>query len=495
MFSISESVKKTLEALRSGNVELAKATFNSPSSAATGLQAYNLEGAAKTLVPRWTPLRNSIPRVGGEFATQANWKAVTGIDAANNPVGVPEGTRNSAIAVTTTDYNAVFKTLSVEASSTFQAQWAGKNFEDIQARARKSGLHKFFVGEELVILGGNTTNTGIALGTPSAPAGVAAGTGGTMTTRTVVGIVVALTLDGWKTANANGLVTGVPTLTPVTPADGSASYNVKRGSSNKSAGSTGVAVTGPNGSITWTWADVRGAVGYALFTGVAGSERLAALTPANKYVQTANEGGTAQLATAITVDNSQDDYVFDGLFTQIAKSTSNAYYLSRDGLTLTADGKGGIDEFNALLVDRFVNYKVSTFQILMSPKQLENVGKKIRVGSAATPFTINVTDGQANVVGGSRSIGYVHPITGEILPFVAHPDLPDGVIIFRLMDLGPLYEDDRVPSVWQMALRQDYFSIEWPLRTFRYEIAVTTDGVLKGYFPAGNGVLTNVALG
>jgi hypothetical protein len=495
MFTLSESVKKTLDMLRAGEIELAKATFNAPGSSTTGLQAYNLEAPAKTLVPRWTPLRNSIPRIGGGFAIQANWKAVTAIDAANGPVGVPEGTRNSAIAVTTADYNAVFKTFSVEASATFQAQWAGKNFEDIQARARQSGLHKFFVGEERVMLGGNTTSTGIALGTPTAPTGVGSASGGTMTARTVVGRVVALTLDGWITANANGLVTGVPTQTTITPADGSTNYTVNRGSSNKSAASGNNVLSGGTSSITWTWPDVRGAVGYALYTGVAAGERLAALVPCNKYVQTADEGAGNQTAASITADNSQNAYDYDGLLTQVIKSGNNAYYKTLDGATLTADTRGGVTEINDALVDRFVNYKVSTFDIYVSPKMMENIGKKIRTGSAVTPFTINVADGAANIVGGGRAIAYIHPITGEQLKFVPHPDLPDGVIVFKLLEAGPLYMDDRIPNVWQMLMRQDYFSIEWPLRTFRYEIAVTNDGVLQGYFPAGNAIIVNAALG
>lgn len=492
VFAFGDTVRQTIELLRKGEVELAKATFGNPTTATGGLQLYNLDEAVKTLIPRYTPLRNSIPRVSGEFARQANWKAVTAIDSANTPIGVPDGTRNQDIAVTIDDYNAVFKTLAVEASSTFQANWASKGLEDAQERARKSGTHKYIVGEESVILGGNTTNTGIALGIPATPTGALVA-GGAMTAQATVCYVVALVHDGWKASSVAG---GVATTTSITPADGSAAYTVNRGSSNKSLESAAVTTASSNLSIRWTVTAIRGAVAYAWFTGLtgAGNCSLAGITTTNKFLQTANAAGT-QLASAITADKSQDQYVFDGMITQISKSTSNGYWLSRDGVNLTPTGKGGIEEFDTLLVDRFVTYKVSDFEILMSAKMQKTASDAMRTGATANPVSINViADNQGNLRGGSRFTEYTHPITGQVIPLIVHTDLPDGVIIFKLKDLGALYEDDRVPNIWQMAMRQDLFSIEWPVRTLKYEIAAVADGVLQGYFPAGNGILCNVGL-
>ena len=50
--------------------------FTQPGSATTGLQGYDLEAPSKKLYPLLTPLRNKIPRRGGGFATQANWKEI-----------------------------------------------------------------------------------------------------------------------------------------------------------------------------------------------------------------------------------------------------------------------------------------------------------------------------------------------------------------------------------------------------------------------------------
>ncbi len=58
-------------------------SFVQPSTATTGLQAYSLEAPSKKLYPVLTPLRNAIARIGGGYATQANWKAITNINVGN----------------------------------------------------------------------------------------------------------------------------------------------------------------------------------------------------------------------------------------------------------------------------------------------------------------------------------------------------------------------------------------------------------------------------
>ncbi|MDE3023543.1 MAG: hypothetical protein KGI54_17115, partial [Pseudomonadota bacterium] len=43
----------------------------------TGLIAYDLQAPAKNLYPVLTPIRNSIPRVGGGTGTATNWRVVS----------------------------------------------------------------------------------------------------------------------------------------------------------------------------------------------------------------------------------------------------------------------------------------------------------------------------------------------------------------------------------------------------------------------------------
>ena len=78
---LKKSLASPLDDGQLASMGLQKATFNQPGSATTGLNYYDLETGAKFLVPVLTPLRNSIPRVSGRGGTQANWKAITGINA------------------------------------------------------------------------------------------------------------------------------------------------------------------------------------------------------------------------------------------------------------------------------------------------------------------------------------------------------------------------------------------------------------------------------
>ena len=81
-------------------------SFVQPSTATTGLQAYNLEAPSKKLYPVLTPLRNMIPRIGGSFAIQADWKAVTNINVTNTRAGIAEGKRGGIITHSQSEYFA-----------------------------------------------------------------------------------------------------------------------------------------------------------------------------------------------------------------------------------------------------------------------------------------------------------------------------------------------------------------------------------------------------
>jgi hypothetical protein len=47
--------------------------------------------------------------------------------------------------------------------------------------------------------------------------------------------------------------------------------------------------------------------------------------------------------------------------------------------------------------------------------------------------------------------------------------------------------------VFQVKTRRDYYQLEWPLRSRKYEYGVYADEVLQHYFPASLLKLTNVA--
>ena len=178
-------------------------TFSESTSATSGLTYYDLELGAKFLYPLLTPLRNEIPRVSGKGGIQANWRAVTGVNTTGLRIGVSGGNRGGVQAVSTQDYTAAYKGIGIETSVDFEAQYAGMGFDDVKAIGAKVGLEACMLGEEMLILGGNTS---VALGTTPTPSLAPSTSGGSLTAAAspYSVICVALSLD----AVVNGSVAG-----------------------------------------------------------------------------------------------------------------------------------------------------------------------------------------------------------------------------------------------------------------------------------------------
>jgi hypothetical protein len=328
--------------------ELQKAsTFAQPSSAISGINYYDLEIGAKKLYPVLTPLRNEIPRVSGRGGIQANWRAITAINTSNVRAGVSAGNRGGVIAVTTADYIAVYRGLGLEANVDFEADYAAENFDDVRAIAAMTLLESMMIQEEQLILGGNNS---IALGTTPTPTLTTATTGGSLAAATYSVIVVALTAEGFFNASVAG---GIQAAISRTNAD--ASTDAFGGGAAKKSNAATQVTTGATSTVTASVAAVNGAVAYAWFWGLAGSEVLGAITSTNSLVITATATGTQTAASLGTADNSQNALVFDGLLSQIFKSGSNSYVatmptgVAGTGSPLTSDSAGGIVEIDVAL--------------------------------------------------------------------------------------------------------------------------------------------------
>ncbi len=482
-------------------------SFTQPGSATAGLQAYNLEGPSKKLYPVLTPLRNAIARIGGGYASQANWKAITNINVANIRAGVGEGKRGGVIQHALSEYFAAFRGFGLENNVTFEANYASKNFEDVKALAVSQTLEGTMVQEERLILGGNTS---IAMGTTPTPTLAGSTTGGTLSAATWSVIAVALGLQAYlDVVGVNNGSVGqyfdpatavVPGVITRTNADGTTS-TFGGGSAQKSASAT-VATTGSTGSITATVAPVAGAMGYAWFVGPAGSERLYSVTSINSVAITAAANGAAQLASTLAAsDNSTSVLDFDGLLYQAIKSGSGAYIKTMAtggagvGTPLTSDGAGGIVEFEEAFVYFYNRYRLSPTKIYVSAQELINITKKVIANGGAPLLKLNANiNSQTNAIAAGVVVGsYLNKVTGQEIPLVVHPNMPAGTVFFYTERLP--YPLANVSNVAQMLLRQDYYQLEWPLRTRQYEYGVYADGVLQHYAPFSMGVITNIANG
>lgn len=489
----TETIRLIKESQQAPNEALAKA-WSQSGTATSGITAYDLEPGAKLLFPVLSPLRNSTPRVSGAGGIQANWRAITAINSTGISAGVGSGNRAGVTSTTTADYNAAYKTLGFDDYATFEAELSARGFDDLRSITVKNLLSSLMIGEEHTILGGNGS---LALGTTPTPTLAGSTSGGTLAAATWSVICIALTYDGYRNASVSAGCVGLVTRTN---ADASVD-TYGGGSAQKSAAAT-VVTTGSTSSIGTSVTAVRGAVGYAWFWGAGGSETLGAITTINSYVITATATGT-QLASAMpSSDQSRNTLVYDGLLTQIYTSGNNAYFNSLatgtvgTGTALTSDSAGGIVQIDAALKSMWDVSRLSPTVIYVNSQEMTNISAKILTASSTSAQRFVFNSDQGMLAGGVMVRSYLnrYAMGGMIeIPIKLHPSLPPGTILFVTEQLP--YALSNVSNVLQVRTRQEYYQIEWPQRSRKYEYGVYVDEVLQNYFPPAFGVITNIANG
>ena len=489
--------KETIELMKSAQSEAnIQKAFTQPGSPVEGLQTYDLTAPSQKLYPVLTPLRNRIPRVGGGRAIQANWKAITGINTSNQRAGVAEGQRGGAIEQTTVERMAAYRGFGLENFVTFEADYAAKGFEDIKAQAVTQTLQATMIAEEMMILGGNTT---LKMGVTPTPTLVAStDAAGAISAATLSVICVALGLQAyWDVAGANNGAVGqaldiasakVPGEITRQNTDGTTT-TFGGGSAQKSA--AGSVTAGAGKKVTASIPAVRGAVAYAWYWGAAGSEKLGAVTTAAKVEITANAAGT-QAASELTKDNSTSSLEYDGLLTQIALPDSGGYFSDKKAGALTSDGAGGVYEFEEAFIHFFTRYRLSPDTVYVNARDLVSLTKLIIGNSGAPLIKLNVDISNTNNIRAGTVVGsYLNKVTGDELNIVVHPNLPAGSYLFYSSRL-PAYVQGATSPI-QIRTRQEYYQIEWPLRTRKYEYGVYADAVLQCLFTPAFGLITNAA--
>lgn len=503
-----QSTAETLALLKAAqgqpSDELRKAWTQS-ASAVSGITAYDLEAPAKQLYPVITPLRNEIPRVSGKGGIQAAWRAVTGVNTAvtGSPY-VSGGNRSGVITTTTEDKTASYKGLGLEDSVTFEADYASENFQDVKALAVEGLLRAMMISEEKVILGGNNS---LSLANTPTPTLSSANTGGTLTGNTSYGVgVVALTFEGFQLAS---LTTGI--IQSFTRTNADASTDTINGGTALPATQANItcACTANTATISAYCTAVAGAVGYAWFWGAnSGNLTLGAITTINSVLITADATGVAVSPGVVNyqalsaTNKSTNTLAFDGLLTMASDSTLNSYQatmatgVAGTGTPLTSDGAGGITEIDTALKHFWDTYRLSPDTLWVNSQEMNNIGKKILAGSAtaAQRFVFNADQGM--VGGGIVVRSYLNKFGmdgAQELKIRLHPNMPAGTMLFTTSRLP--YPLSNVTNVMQMRMRRDYYQIEWPLVTRKYQYGVYEDGVLQHFFPPSMGIITNIANG
>jgi hypothetical protein len=458
---------------------------------ATGLVAYDLQAPSKNLYPVFTPLRNKIPRIPGGKGVATNWKQVSSIVGSgfDSSGWIPEGQRSGRMSYTTAPKAANYVTLGEEDSVTFEAVNAGQTFEDVRAMMTVRLLQKIMLKEENAILGGNSS---MSLAAPGAATLSASGSGATLPANTYSVYVVALTQEGYFNSS---LTAGVATSKVVTGADGN-TYTINGGSSNKGANATVAVTLGQN--LVATVATVTGAVAYAWFVGLAGSETLQAITTVNALTISAPLAGSRQAVSAITANCSNNPgLAYDGLLTTAFNSgTAYVNTLATNNSGLTATGSGSIVEIDTMLRSMWDTYQLSPTVIYVNSQEVQNITRKVMAVTGGSLLNINRAANEPHmVVAGGVIAGYFNPFMpngGALIPVLIHPKVPPGTLLAYCEQLPAYYQNNEVANVAEIKCRQDYYQIDWPIRTRQYETGVYSENVLAVYCPFAMGILTNI---
>ena len=103
---------------------------------------------------------------------------------------------------------------------------------------------------------------------------------------------------------------------------------------------------------------------------------------------------------------------------------------------------------------------------------------------------ISGADASTTIRAGAKVGSYLNKITGDIIPVIVHPNVPPGTIFFYTASLP--YPLQGIATPVRKLLRQDYYSIDWPITKRRYDYGVYFDGVLQHFAPFSMGVITNI---
>ena len=466
-----ESIEKTLASVKD-ETQLSKAI-----DTGTGLVGYNLEAPAKQLVPFLSPLRNIIPRKVSPTGTSTHWKAITSIVPQGKATAL-EGTRGTSMNYTVEDKMAAFKVLGLQDSVTFEAEAAGRNFQDVKATASTNLLLSLMQEEERYILGGNHTS----LGTVSAPTATADTTGGAIAAGTYAVKVAAMTLVAANRVVANQQIAGLVLGVPATDSMGQAISGATDGVTAAST-ATSVTTTGTTSMLKLSVAPVTGALAYAWFV-----DDVLQIVSTNSYVELPKlvTGGSA----APTADGSGDANAFDGIIPQII--AGGGIYMDMANSQLTAS-QGGIEELDEINSRLFNQFKNGATRYLVSEQLAKDITSAIVKNNGAP--TLFVNNGEKNDITGNYMVKrYVNKsYGGQNISIEVHPWLPNGTMVV-MCDRVP-YPNANIGSVLEIECGYDYRQLEYARTSPKYEFEIRTYEALKHYFPACQAILTNVKAG
>jgi hypothetical protein len=492
---------------------------------ATNLLWYDLKPIVQMLYPyrELIPRISRLPRVSADGGNAFHWKRITGINVNGASSGVSEGNRGARIAISEQDLVAAYKTLGYESSVTFEARLGARNLTpEALGISVQSALRSLMIDEEKILINGDASLPLGVTNTPTLVAGSVSGLTGTFSGGTVYVICVALTGMGYLGYSPYNSVTNTGGVVgQVTKVNADGTTDTYGGGSAQPSAEASTA-TSSTEVVTATVTVTPGAFAYAWFVGSAsGAEYLAGLTPSNQAIFTKFPATTNQPIANLKVgasyaDNSVDQLVPDGILTQVfgqvtgpspgqimatnpllpsgvsfSSGGSIIYSMPAGNTGLTIDGSN-INEIDAVLRAAYDQYKIGFDRILISATDvLDTFGAMLAQGGNSSLYRL-LFDADAEtgrIVAGRRVTSYLNKFFNNTLDVEVHPYVPPGCILFW-SDRSP-YELSGVANLLEARVRQDYYQIQWPWRSRRYEYGVYCDETFPCYFTPAFAAIIN----
>ena len=188
----------------------------------------------------------------------------------------------------------------------------------------------------------------------------------------------------------------------------------------------------------------------------------------------------------------------NGILTFAAGGLSLGSYLNglTGGATLTSDGEGGIAEITTMFQSMYLNYKMGPTDLWMGADTARKVRNLVIAnGSSAgnPPLARYMIEAgkPIEVIAGGTLPPFHNFYTGETVMTHVHPYLPAGMILATASRLP--FTIDEEPNPLQCRVTRDYWQIEWPLRTTRWETAIRVRETLENRFPPSLGLIYNIS--
>ena len=445
-----------------------------------GFTPFDLQDSIEFLVPVMTPLRNSIPRRKAQ-GQAVQIRQITGYSNSRTG-GVPNLNTFFNSATNTSTYNGITlnrpNTISYSAdalvvpfvengisdSVEYQAQFAAQGFTDLRQLSNTAAIYSHMLGEENNIL--NSTSAVLPV------AGVTA-----------------------TTANG-GTATGLPagTYTPLV------TISSAFGESEALTGESTTVTAGESITVTLNSVPV-GAVALNVYVTVSGIHYVGRTTSTASGSFPVLFAVTPTLPSTSADNGSSPAYQFGGTALGTTGYTGMISTLLGNGSTPAAAGyvkavngplgtAAPFGEINTMLVEMWETNRAQPGTLYTSGRIQAALLAEIQQQGSATSYRANYMTGDDGIIVGGAVTGITSPVGGPALNIVAHPFIPEGVVIAHSTTLpSPV---SGVPGTATIDNVVDLTTIEWPQIGMSYDLSTYQYGSFVFHTPGFDGILTGI---